>query len=95
MRWSPYIDGTKDGYWGFTGTRSTRWRTGMTSSRCTLAQALAVLDDGGAPRTSSPAVTKGRDFEFEGAVDDLRLNGRIADFEETGVIVDRALNRRS
>ena len=32
-------------------------------------------------------MTKGRDFEFQGAVDDLRLNGRVADFEETGVIV--------
>ena len=49
---------------------------------------IAVLNDGGdAPETFTTAISKGRDVEFQGAVDDLRLNGRVADFEEEGVFI--------
>jgi hypothetical protein len=30
-------------------------------------------------------VTKGRDFAWQGAIDGLRINNEIFDFEETGV----------
>ena len=35
--------------------------------------------------TYSVGVTKGRDFSWQGAVDGLRINGTVFDFEETGV----------
>ena len=49
---------------------------------------MALLnDDGTPPELITFAITKGRDYAFQGAVDDLRLNGRTADFEEGGVII--------
>ena len=90
--WSPYLDGTKEGLWGFTSskfTSSTCWSNG--NKLCTLAEVMAVLDnDDTPPELITFAVTKGRDFAFAGAVDDLRLNGRVADFEEGGVIIDES-----
>jgi hypothetical protein len=32
-------------------------------------------------------INKGRDFEWQGAVDALRVNDTVADFEERGVII--------
>jgi hypothetical protein len=34
----------------------------------------------------SAGVSKGRDYEFHGAVDGLRINDTVFDFEETGVV---------
>ena len=45
-----------------------------------------MLNDGGDPATVlSVAITKGRDQEWHGAVDGLRINGTVYDFEESGV----------
>ena len=51
---------------------------------CTFAQVKAAL-----PKATifTLQVTKGTDFAWQGAVDALRVNDRVADFEETGVIV--------
>jgi hypothetical protein len=47
---------------------------------------MNALNDGGdAPTILSFAVTKGRDNMWIGAVDGLRLNDRIYDFEADGV----------
>jgi hypothetical protein len=51
----------------------------------------AYLDDGGDPATIlSAAVTKGRDYAWQGAVDGLRINGTVFDFEENGVFTHAA-----
>jgi hypothetical protein len=48
---------------------------------------MDLLDDGGPAATIiSAGVSKGRDYEFHGAVDGLRINGTVFDFEETGVV---------
>ena len=91
-RWSPYIDATQDGLWGFTGGRfnspPTKQNCGIDGPRCTLAEVMALLTaDDDLAQLITMAITKGRNYEFQGAVDDLRLNGRVADFEEGGVII--------
>jgi len=90
--WSPYLDGTKEGLWGFTGSAfnspATKANCGLNGPRCTLAEVMALLGDDGTPaELITFAITKGRDNAFQGAVDDLRLNGRTADFEEGGVVI--------
>ena len=86
--WSPYLDGTKQGLWGFTGSAFNGNKCSINGPRCTLAEAMAVLNDDATPaELITFAITKGRDHAFQGAVDDLRLNGRTADFEEGGVVI--------
>ena len=86
--WSPYLDGTKEGLWGFTGSAFNGNKCSINGTRCTLAEAMALLNDDATPAEPITfAVTKGRDHAFQGAVDDLRLNGRTADFEEGGVVI--------
>ena len=58
----------------------------LNGSRCTFAEVMAFLNDGGDAATiMTAAVTKGRDYEWSGAVDGLRINDTVFDFEETGV----------
>ena len=90
--WSPFIDATKVGLWGLTGSAfnnpATKQNCGSNGPLCTFAEVMAVLNDGGEPpETFTAAISKGRDYEFQGAVDDLRLNGRVANFEEEGVFI--------
>ena len=51
-----------------------------------------MLDDGDddPPIIGTVAVSKGRDNSFQGAVDGLRINGTVFDFEETGVFEQAA-----
>src|SRR5262245_12039826 len=81
--WSDFIDGTKTGLWGLTGSAfnspATKANCGLNGPLCTFAEVKALLKDGGdPPQVYTAAVQKGRDYEFQGAVDDLRLNGRKA-----------------
>ena len=86
-QWSPYIDATTSGLWGGTGAAFTGSQCDQNGSRCTFAELQQFLDDGGDPPTiGSVAVTKGRDFSWQGAVDGLRVNDKVFDFEETGVV---------
>ncbi|MFD3564922.1 hypothetical protein ACFWVU_35465 [Streptomyces sp. NPDC058686] len=91
-QWSGYIDATASGYWFLTGAEGTA--TGCTASAptpCTFAQVKAALDDGGdAPKILTVAVGKGRDHLWAGAVDGLRINDTIYDFEANGVRALRA-----
>ncbi len=49
-------------------------------------QVMAVLNDGGEAATIlTAAVAKGKDNSWQGAVDGLRINDTVFDFEETGV----------
>ena len=75
--------------WYFTnGTVATATGCNQTTF-CTLSQAkqaLAANNDGSGPATIfTVAVAKGRDTTFTGAIDGLRINDTIYDFEPFGV----------
>lgn len=84
-QWSDYIDGTSSGEWYLTGPAGTA--TGCNQATlCTFDEVKAALDDGSPDATIfSIAVTKGRDSAFVGAVDGLRINESVFDFEPFGV----------
>ena len=85
--WSDYIDATtEDGLWGGTGDLAGT-ECDLNGVRCTWDELRALLDDGGEPpEIISVAVTKGRDQAWHGAVDGLRINDIVYDFEEHGVL---------
>ena len=84
-QWSGYMDATTTGEWYFTG--SVGVTTGCNQvTTCTFTQAKAALNDGPpAPIIYTVAVNKGRDSLWAGAVDGLRINSDIYDFELVGV----------
>jgi hypothetical protein len=89
-RWSGFIDATSTGGWYFTGT--TGVLTGCNQvTFCSFANAktrLAAENNGTGPATIyTVAVGKGRDHLWAGAVDGLRINDGIYDFEADGVKV--------
>jgi hypothetical protein len=89
--WSDYIDATTQGLWGGTGAAFAGTPCDINGSLCTFTQLQAQLNDGGDPATIlSVAVTKGRDNEWHGAVDGLRINDTVYDFEEYGVTAQPA-----
>jgi len=89
--WSGYIDATSTGRWGLTGSRFAGTTCDINGARCTFAQVQEYLADGGDPATILTAqITKGRDFAFSGAVDGLRLNDTVYDFEPLGVVARAA-----
>jgi hypothetical protein len=88
-QWSGFIDATTTGYWYFTGTEGVI--TGCNqATQCTFGEAKAslALDGPPDPIFYTVAVGKGRDNTWVGAVDGLRLNEKVFDFEFTGVFVD-------
>ncbi|MDF6046388.1 hypothetical protein LRD69_30550 [Streptomyces sp. JH14] len=81
-RWSGYLDATKSGHWFLTGAMPWCNQTHM----CKFTDLRDFLDDGGtAPIINSVAVGKGRDSLWVGAVDGLRINNYVYDFEADGV----------
>lgn len=83
--WSPFLDATLTGKWFLTGAAGTVTGCNQTTL-CTFAAVQTALADGGAAATIyTAAVGKGRDFIWVGAVDGLRINDTIYDFEESGV----------
>jgi hypothetical protein len=93
-QWTGYIDATTTGAWYFTNS-AVATATGCDQTlTCSLAQAKAALvaqnDGSGAATIDTVAVSKGRDDEWVGAVDGLRINSTIYNFERYGVV---ALNR--
>jgi hypothetical protein len=75
------------GRWSLTGRAgaATGCATPSATSGCMFEQIKDRLPDA---RIFSVLINKGRDFEWQGAVDALRVNGRIADFEEGGVLIE-------
>ncbi|MFD0135319.1 hypothetical protein ACFVIL_15320 [Streptomyces sp. NPDC127159] len=88
-RWSGYINATTSGTWYLTGAEGTA--TGCTSlSPCSFTEVKTRLNDGGAaPVILTVAVGYGRDSMWVGAVDGLRINQNVYDFEADGVRVHR------
>ena len=85
-RWSGYLDATTTGDWYFTGMAGTCTGCNMITT-CTFTAAKASLNDGApTPIIYSVAVGKGRDSLWVGAVDGLRINNTVSDFEPTGVV---------
>ncbi len=80
--WSGYIDATTTGLWGLTGFPNDQ--CGLNGPRCTFDAMQALLPDA---VIGTAAVVKGRDSAFQGAVDDLRINNNVYDFEPFGVLV--------
>jgi hypothetical protein len=88
--WSGYIDATTTGLWGLTGGAFNGTPCSINGSRCTFEAMMEYLEDGGSAATIlSVGITKGRDYEFHGAVDGLRINDDVYDFEEHGVSVGK------
>jgi hypothetical protein len=91
-QWSGYIDATSAaaGFWWLTGAAGTA--TGCTlAAQCSFDEIKAALDDGApAAAIGTAAVTKGADFAWSGAIDGLRINSQIFNFEETGVVIGNA-----
>jgi hypothetical protein len=85
-RWSGYIDATTSGDWYFTGAAGVTTGCNQVTT-CTFTQAKASLNDGPpAPIIYTLAVGKGRDNNWVGAVDGLRVNASVFDFEFFGVL---------
>jgi hypothetical protein len=85
-RWSGYIDATTTGDWYFTGATGTA--TGCNQATpCTFSAAQAALAANDSPPATiyTVAIAKGRDNAWVGAVDNLRINDTIYNFEPTGV----------
>ncbi|MEU2426502.1 hypothetical protein ABZ619_36775 [Streptomyces sp. NPDC007851] len=84
-QWSPYLDATRTGTWYLTGSAGATTR--CTAARpCGFRSLLTALDDGGArPVVFTAGVSKGRDYLWNGAVDGLRINDVVYDFEADGV----------
>ncbi|MEW1779287.1 hypothetical protein [Streptomyces sp. NPDC086777] len=90
-RWSPYLDATTTGTWFLTGSAGTTTGCNLTT-QCTFQDLLSALNDGGAaPVIYTAGVSKGRDDMWIGAVDGLRINRFVYDFEADGVRIRRAL----
>lgn len=91
-QWSGYIDATTapasaaGNGWFMSGAAGTA--TGcVLATPCTFSQMQAIVDDGGdAASILTVAVGKGRDYAFAGAVDGLRINDTVYDFEPFGVV---------
>ena len=73
-------------HWGFTGTyfNTGTDRCGINGSRCTLAEALAVLGDGA--KFISAGVGKGRDNAWHGAIRSLTIGSTTYTFTAGGVL---------
>ncbi|MHA5048974.1 hypothetical protein [Streptomyces sp. SD15] len=88
--WSSYLDATETGLWFLTGNAGVVTGCNQTT-KCTFPQLKTALNDGGArPTIYTAAVGKGRDYIWIGAVDGLRINKTIYDFEADGVKTRRA-----
>ncbi|WP_329219450.1 hypothetical protein OG352_23165 [Streptomyces sp. NBC_01485] len=80
--WSPFIDATTTGYWYLTGNETSCTQ----AAQCSFAQLKASFTLLNAkPTVYTVAVAKGPDSMWIGAVDGLRLNNYVYDFEPDGV----------
>ena len=88
--WSAYIDATTSGFWGLTGAQfnspPTAANCGQNGPRCSFADVQAFLATGTGAKILTAAVGKGRDFAWSGAVDGLRINDIVYDFEPFGTL---------
>ena len=86
-RWTGYLNATTTGDWYFTGSAGTVTGCNQTTMCSFTAAKLALVDNNNGTPASiyTVAVAKGRDNTWDGAVDDLRINSKIYNFEPYGV----------
>ncbi|CAM0139009.1 hypothetical protein VKS41_003688 [Umbelopsis sp. WA50703] len=83
--WSRFIDATKEGTW-FLSQDATIHTGCSQATPCPFSQLMQQANTvDPAAFILSIAVAKGRDFEWQGAIDGLRINDKIIDFEIEGV----------
>jgi hypothetical protein len=86
--WSPFIDATTTGLWGLTGSQfnspATAANCGLNGPRCTFADLKTFLATGTGATIDTAEITKGRDFEWHGAVDGFKINSQVFNFEPSG-----------
>ena len=82
------MDATTTGQWYFTGSAGTTTGCNQaTTCSFSAAKAALVTFNNGSPATiDTVAVAKGRDDDYTGAVDGLRINSTTYDFEAYGVV---------
>jgi hypothetical protein len=85
-KWSPYIDATSNGQWYYTGGPGTSSGCNSTTM-CSFSVAISKFP---AATILTVAVAKGRDKYWNGAIDGLRINAQVFDFEPFGVITNSA-----
>jgi hypothetical protein len=86
-RWTGNLNAATTGDWYFTGTTGTVTGCNQTTM-CSLSAAKAALvanNNGSPARIYTVAITKGRDNTWAGAVDNLRINNTVYNFEPYGV----------
>ena len=71
--------------WGVTGSAVNGTDCGINGWRCTFAELQAPRATTANGQIISVAVGKGSDYAFQGAVDGLRVNDTVFDFEAGGV----------
>src|SRR5436190_3346059 len=86
-KWSGFISAVSTGKWYFTGSAGTSTGCDQTTM-CTFSDAkanLAAAQVGGTPASIyTVAIAKGRDNAWVGAVDGLRINDTVYNFEPYG-----------
>lgn len=84
-RWSDYMDATTTGTWYWTHPV-----TGLSCNQSNPCTFTAIKSEASSldPNLyiTSVAISKGRDYEWQGAIDGLRINNRTMDFEFDGVL---------
>ncbi|MGH2965693.1 MAG: hypothetical protein ACRDMH_09985 [Solirubrobacterales bacterium] len=91
-KWTGFLNATTTGDWYFTGAAGTVTGCNQTTmcSFSAAQSALVTFNNASGPATiDTIAVAKGRDNTWAGAVDNLRINSQVFDFEPYGV---RTLN---
>jgi hypothetical protein len=83
-QWNAF-DATTSGTWYFTGAAGTATNCTLSTPCSFSAMKTAVGTTYNKMDVLSPAVVKGRDTTFQGAVDALRYNDKVYDFEPFGV----------
>ncbi|MER5199277.1 hypothetical protein ACWD3J_47005 [Streptomyces sp. NPDC002755] len=87
--WSPFLDATTTGGWALTGNAATVTGCAFATPCTFTALRTAFRTANAKPTVLTVSVGKGRDFMWIGAVDGLRLNDYVYDFERDGVKVLR------
>jgi hypothetical protein len=82
------IDLVNSGGWVLSGAAGTATGCALGVANCTWEEVQTALDDGGEGASIyTVQFTNGRDFAFSGAVDGLRMNDDVYDFEPFGVSI--------
>lgn len=89
-KWSGYLDATttpaNPSGTGFILSGAAGTATGcVLATPCTFAGVKTALAAGTGAKILTLGITKGRDYGWQGAVDGLRVNGTVYDFEPFGV----------